>query len=55
MTALNHDWETRVIREAIIETGDTEALRLFDEEQEELKKKAEVEIEEMLKSGEYAR
>lgn len=49
---IGYEWENNIIREAIIEIGDKEALRLFDEEQEEMRKKAEAETEEMIKNGE---
>lgn len=51
-TMLGDDWGNNLIREAIIETGDKEALRLFDEEQEMMRKRAEVEVAEMRKRGE---
>lgn len=44
--------ENNVIREAIIKIGDKELLRIFDEEQEEMRKKTEEEIKEMIKNGE---
>ncbi len=44
--------ENHVIREVIIKIGDKELLRIFDEEQEEMRKKAEEEIKEMIKNGE---
>lgn len=47
-----YEWENNIIREAIIKIGDKELLRLFDEEQEEMRKKAEAETEEMIKNGE---
>ena len=49
---IGYEWENNIIREAIIEIGDKELLRLFDEEQEEMRKKAEAETEEMIKNGE---
>lgn len=51
-TMLGDDWGNNLIREAIIETGDKEALRLFDEEQEMMRKRAEEEVAEMRKRGE---
>lgn len=50
-SSFNCDWENGIIRQAIIELGDKEALRLFDEEQERMKAVAEEEIEEMRKQG----
>ena len=52
--SFNCDWENGIIRQAIIELGDKEALRLFDEEQERMKAAAEKEIEEMRKQGRTA-
>ena len=50
--SFNHDRETDIIRNAIVKTGNKEALRLFDEEQKEMKKRAEEETAEMIKNGE---
>ena len=45
------DWENSIIRQAIVESGDKEALRLFDEEQEQMRLAAEKELAEMEKEG----
>ena len=49
--AIGSDWEDSIIREAILELGDPEGLRLFDEEQEKLERQAQEEIAEMEKQG----
>ena len=51
MKTLGYDWENSIIRRAIIKTGDEEALRLFDEEQAELERKALEETEKMINEG----
>lgn len=48
---IGSDWEDSVIREAIVELNDPEALRIYDEEQERLDREAQEEIEEMEKQG----
>lgn len=48
---LGNDWENSIFRRAIVETGDPEALRMFDEEQERMKKVAEEETKQMIKDG----
>ena len=45
------EWEDSIIRGAIIKTGDKEALRLFDEEEERMQRAAEKEVEQMRKDG----
>lgn len=44
---IGSDWEDSVIREAIVELDDPEALRIYNEEQERLDREAQEEIEEM--------
>ena len=51
-TMIGDDWGNRIIREAIVKSGDKEALKLFDEEREEMQKRAEAEIQEMIEKGE---
>lgn len=48
---IGSDWENNVIREAIVELNDPEALRIYDEEQERLDREAQEEIEEMERQG----
>lgn len=48
---IGSDWENSVIREAIVELNDPEALRIYDEEQERLDREAQEEIEEMERQG----
>ena len=50
---LGSEMEDDAIREALVELGDEEALRLYDEEVEKTRAKAEAEIQEMIKRGEY--
>ena len=50
--SFNHDFENNIIRDALLEIGDTEALQLFEEEQAEMEKKAKAELEAMWKRGE---
>lgn len=51
-TVIGNEWENEIIRETIVEMGDEDLLRLFDEEQKEMKKRAEEEIEKQIESGE---
>ena len=44
-------WENAILREAIVETGDKEALRLFDEEREEMRRRAKEDMKQMIKDG----
>ena len=48
---IGDSWENEVIREALVEMGDDEALRIFDEEQERMRKEAEEEMQQMIKEG----
>ena len=41
---IGSDWENSVIREAIVELNDPEALRIYDEEQERLDREAQEEL-----------
>ena len=49
---LSREWENGIIRKALVDLGDEEALRLFDEERAKAKKKAQEEVEAMIKAGE---
>ena len=51
MKILGSDWENSIIRRAIVKTGDEEALRLFDDEQAELERRALEEKKNMIKEG----
>lgn len=45
------EWEDSIIRRAMAELGDEEGVRLFDEEQERMKREAEEEVAEMKRQG----
>ena len=49
---LGCDWENSVFRNTLVKMGEKEALRIFDEEQERMRREAEEEIAEMKKRGE---
>lgn len=51
MRMLGNEWEKSIIRQAMVELGDEEGVRLFDKEQEEMRRKAEAEIAEMRAQG----
>jgi len=51
MKVLGSDWENGIIRRAIVKTGDEEALRIFDDEQAELERRALEEKKNMIKEG----
>ena len=49
--SLGCSWENSIIRKALVEIGDEESLREFDEEQEKMRKEAEEEFEQMKREG----